>query len=80
RVVLAGLIAAAAALAVAFVLRAMIATTPERPTAYSLYWGTVLMGVSGLIAGMAVEAVRQLQSRCPDPDYRRENRRRRGGG
>ena len=37
--------------------------------------GLVLLGVSGLIAGMAVEAVRQLQSRCPDPEYRRGRQR-----
>ena len=76
QVVVAGLVAAVGGLAVAMVLRALIATTPARPSEYSLFWGTVLLGVSGLIAGLAVEAVRQLQSRSPDPEVRRGRHRR----
>lgn len=75
RVVTAGLVAALGGLALAMLLRALIATTPVRPSDYSLFWGTVLLGLSGLIAGMAVEAVQQLQSRCPDPEYRRGRQR-----
>jgi hypothetical protein len=74
-VVVAGLVAAVGGLVVAMVLRALIATTPARPSEYSLFWGTVLLGVSGLIAGLAVEAVRQLQSRSPDPEVRRGRQR-----
>ena len=73
--VVAGLVAAVGGLAVAMVVRALIATTPARPSEYSLFWGTVLLGVSGLIAGLAVEAVRQLQSRSPDPEYLRGRQR-----
>ena len=69
--VAAGLLAAATALALAFFLRALIASTPARVSHTSLFWGTVLMGVSGLIAGMGVEAVRQLQRSSPEPEYRR---------
>ena len=76
QVLVAGLVAAVGGLAVAMVVRALIATTPARPSEYSLFWGTVLLGVSGLIAGLAVEAVRQLQSRSPDPEYRRGRQRR----
>jgi hypothetical protein len=75
QVVVAGLVAAVGGLVVAMVLRALIATTPARPSEYSLFWGTVLLGVSGLIAGLAVEAVRQLQSRSPDPEVRRGRQR-----
>ena len=75
RVVAAGLLAGTVALALAMVLRALIATTPARVSDTSLFWGTVLLGGSGLIAGMAVEAVRQLQRISPEPEYRRGNAR-----
>lgn len=75
QVVVAGLVAAVGGLAVALVLRALIATTPTRLSEESRFWGTVLLGASGLAAGMAVEAVRQLQAANPEPDYRA-----RGGG
>lgn len=71
RVVAAGLVAAMGGLALALFLRTLIATTPTRLSDGSQFWGTVLLGVSGLIAGMAVEAVRQLQSANPDPAYRK---------
>jgi hypothetical protein len=48
---------------------------------YTLFWSTVLAGGFGVVAGMAVEAVRQLQESNPDPEYHRQlqARRRRGG-
>ena len=72
RVVVAGLVAGAASLAIALFLRALVANTPVRVSASSLFWGTVLAGVSGLLAGMAVEAVRQLRDHNPDPEYQRQ--------
>jgi hypothetical protein len=71
RVVAAGLIAMVGALALALFLRVLIATTPVRVGEGRLFWGTVLIGASGLLAGLAVEAVRQLQSGSPEPDYHR---------
>lgn len=71
RVVLAGLVSGAAALALALFLRAIVANTPVRITSYTLFWSTVLMCGFGLVAGMALEAVRQLQRNNPDPDYHR---------
>jgi hypothetical protein len=70
-VVAAGLIAGMGGLAVAWVLRTLIAATPSRLSPASLFWSTALLGVSGLIAGMAVEAVRQLRQHSPEPGYRR---------
>jgi hypothetical protein len=80
-VVAAGLIAGTGGLAIALFLRAIVANTPVRVSSYTLFWSTVLVGGFGVVAGMAVEAVRQLQESNPDPEYRRQNqaRRRRGG-
>ena len=74
RVLAAGLVGGLGGLAVALGLLSLIATTPTRTSATSLFWGTVLLGVSGLLAGMAVEAVRQLQQNSPDPAYRKRRR------
>jgi hypothetical protein len=75
RVVAAGLVAGAGGLAVAWVLlRTLVAATPSRLSPASLFWSTVLLGVSGLIAGMAVEAVRQLRQHSPEPGYWRGRR------
>jgi hypothetical protein len=69
RVLGAGLVIGAITLAIALFLRALIANTPARVTEDTLFRVTVLAGVSGLLAGMAVEAVRQLRDRHPDPAY-----------
>lgn len=61
-------------LAIALFLRAVVANTPVRVSASALFWGTVLAGGFGLVAGMAVEAVRQLRDHNPDPAYRRGGR------
>ena len=82
RIVAAGLIAGTAGLAIALFLRAIVANTPVRVSSYTLFWSTVLVGCFGVVAGMAVEAVRQLQESNPDPEYHRQHqaRRRRGDG
>jgi hypothetical protein len=77
RVVASGLVVGMVGLAIAFFLRALVANTPLRVNDYTLFWGTVLAGAFGLVAGMAVEAVRQLQRTNPDPEYRRASRSRR---
>jgi hypothetical protein len=78
RVVGSGLVVGAVGLAIAFFLRAVVANTPVRVNDYTLFWATVLAGGFGLVAGMAVEAVRQLQRSNPDPAYRRSGRPGRG--
>jgi hypothetical protein len=79
RVLGAGLAIGAVSLAIALFLRALIANTPTRVTEATLFWVTVLAGASGLLAGMAVEAVRQLRDHHPDPAYKRQRPSRRSG-
>ncbi|MFN9660431.1 MAG: hypothetical protein ACK6BC_08675 [Cyanobacteriota bacterium] len=74
RVVAAGVVAGIGALAIALFLRALVANTPVRVSSFALFWGTVLVGSFGLVAGMAVEAVRQLRDHNPDPAYHRGGR------
>ncbi|MFM7642144.1 MAG: hypothetical protein ACKO45_11425 [Cyanobium sp.] len=74
RVVLAGLVSGAAGLAIAMFLRAIVAHTTVRLSSRELFWSTVLMGGFGVVAGMALAAVRQLQRHNPDPEYRRASR------
>lgn len=71
RVLGAGLVFGAISLAIALVLRALIANTPTRVSEGKLFWSTLLASASGLLAGMAVEAVRQLRDHNPDPQYQR---------
>lgn len=77
RVVAAGLISGAVALAIALFLRTVVATTPARVSPQALFWSTVLASGFGLVAGMAVEAVRQLQQHNPACDARSGQRPRR---
>ncbi|MBM5816059.1 MAG: hypothetical protein FJ083_05580 [Cyanobacteria bacterium K_Offshore_surface_m2_239] len=72
RVLGAGLLVGTISLALALFLRALIANTPTRVPETKLFWGTLLASASGLLAGMAVEAVRQLRDSNPDPEYQRQ--------
>lgn len=74
RVVASGLVTGAAGLALAQFLRTVVAHTPVRVSERTLFWDTVLVSGFGLVAGMAVEAVRQLQLRSPDLEYQRGRR------
>ena len=74
RVVASGLVTGTAGLAIAQFLRTVVAHTPVRLSERTLFWDTVLVSGFGLVAGMAVEAVRQLQLKSPDPEYRRGRR------
>ena len=80
RVVCAGMITGLGGLAIAQFLRAIVANTPLRITPAALFWSTVVLGGFGVVAGMAVEAVRQLQESNPEPDYHRRHGRRGGPG
>jgi hypothetical protein len=75
RILVAGLIAGLVLLAVCHFLLAMIATTTVRLSPHTVFWSPVLLGAFGLVAGMGLEAVRQLGEANPDPDYHRRRRR-----
>jgi hypothetical protein len=72
RVVGAGLLIGMICLAIALFLRTLVVNTPARVSDTALFWGPVLATASGVMAGMAVEAVRQLRDRHPDPEYQRQ--------
>jgi hypothetical protein len=72
RIVAAGLVIGLVCLAIALFLRTLVANTPARVSDAALFWGPVLAGTSGLLAGMAVEVVRQLRDHHPDPEYQRQ--------
>ena len=74
RVVVSGLVTGAAGWAIAQFLRTVVAHVPVRVSERTLFWDTVLVSGFGLVAGMAVEAVRQLQRSNPDPEYQRGRR------
>lgn len=69
QVLWAGFVCGAGGLMVGLFLRTIVARTPTRLPGYALFWMTLVLGVMGTLAGMAVEAVRQLQSGSPDPAY-----------
>jgi hypothetical protein len=73
-----GLIGAALGLAFALFLRRIVARTPAQMSAAALFWLLVLLPAFGLIAGMAIEAVRQLQVASPEPEYHPRHLRRGG--
>jgi hypothetical protein len=75
RIVIAGLIGGLIVLALCHVLLAVVATTTVRLSPHTLVWSRVLLGSFGLVAGMALEAVRQLVAANPDPEYHRSRRR-----
>jgi hypothetical protein len=64
-----GLIGAALGLGLALVLRRIVARTPAQISDLALFWLLVLLASFGLVAGMAIEAVRQLQVSSPEPEY-----------
>lgn len=81
RVAATGLLTGVGGLLVALFLRTIVANTPTRLSPEAQLWVTLLLSAFGVVAGLAVEAVRQLQRHNPDPEYHRHRRRgRRGGG
>ncbi len=71
RVLVAGLAGGAGGLAVALFLRVIVANTTARVNSYTPFWMTVLLSGFGLVAGMGLESVRQLQRSSPEPEYHR---------
>jgi hypothetical protein len=69
QILLVGLIGAALGLGLALVLRRIVARTPAQISEVALFWLLVLLAGFGLVAGMAIEAVRQLQVSSPEPEY-----------
>ncbi|MEB3320893.1 MAG: hypothetical protein VKI63_08145 [Cyanobium sp.] len=81
RIVLTGLIAGLVSLLLARFLTMIVASTPTRLSAAALFWLTALLSAAGSVAGMALEAVRQLQAASPEhADQRNARRHRRPGG
>ncbi len=74
-----GLIGAGLGLAMALLLRRIVARTPAQMSPTALFWLLVLLPGFGLVAGMAIEAVRQLQVASPEPEYHPRHHRRGGG-
>ncbi len=68
----AGTLTGLGGLAIGQFLKSIVAHTPLRITPQALFWSTVILTVSFALAGMAVEAVRQLQESNPDPEYHRQ--------
>jgi hypothetical protein len=63
----------------ALLLRRIVARTPPRLSPTALFWLLVLLPGFGLVAGMAIEAVRQLQVASPEPEYHPRTSTRRAG-
>ncbi|MFM7453635.1 MAG: hypothetical protein ACKO1V_06680 [Cyanobium sp.] len=80
RILEVGLIGAALGLGLALVLRRIVARTPAQISATALFWLLVLLPGFGLVAGMAIEAVRQLQVASPEPEYHPRHQHSRGRG
>ncbi|WP_254217094.1 hypothetical protein [Synechococcus sp. CCY 9618] len=80
RVLCAGMLTGLLGLAVATFLRSIVEHTPLRLTPEALFWSTVVLTAFGGVAGMAVEAVRQLQESNPEPEYHRRHGGRPGPG
>jgi hypothetical protein len=76
QILVVGLIGAALGLGLALVLRRIVARTPARISEVALFWLLVLLAGFGLVAGMAIEAVRQLQVSSPEPEYHPRDTRR----
>lgn len=75
QVLLAALIGGALGAAVALMLHAVVINTPAQvsPRTYAIFF--VIFCAFGAVAGLTLEAVRQLQERNPDPAYHRQPRR-----
>lgn len=69
QVIWAGVICGCGGLMLGLFLRTIVARTPTQLPSYALFWLVVVLGCMGALAGMAVEAVRQLQTSNPDPQY-----------
>ncbi len=76
KAVLAGLLGAGLGLLLARVLHRVVDNTPMLVTPEGLFWVSLLLGCSGAVGGMALEAVRQLQAQNPNPEYHQHDHRR----
>jgi hypothetical protein len=71
RILVAGLLGAVLGAFLAFMLHAVVTHTPAEvsPRTFALYFA--IFSSFGAVAGLTLEAVRQLQVRNPDPAYHR---------
>ncbi|MCP9849850.1 hypothetical protein [Cyanobium sp. Morenito 9A2] len=74
QVLLAALIGGALGAAMALMLKTVVSNTPAQvsPRTYLIFF--VIFCAFGAVAGLTLEAVRQLQERNPDPAYHRQPR------
>ena len=71
RILVAGLLGAVLGAVLALMLHAVVTHTPAEvsPRTFALYFA--IFSAFGAVAGLTLEAVRQLQVRNPDPAYHR---------
>jgi hypothetical protein len=68
-----GLVGLALGLVGVLLLQRIVDRTPAEMSASAQFWLRVLLPGFGLLAGMAIEAVRQLQMASPEPEYHRRH-------
>lgn len=74
KVVIALLVGVAIGWCVGLFLESIVANTPNTIDPQELRWLRRLVGAAGGLAGLAIEAIRQLQAANPDPAYHRRSR------
>jgi hypothetical protein len=73
RILVVGLVGSALGLVGVLLLQRIVDRTPAEMTASAQFWLRVLLPGFGLLAGMAIEAVRQLQVASPEAEYHRRH-------
>ena len=73
RMLVVGLVGLALGLVGVLLLQRIVDRTPAEMSASAQFWLRVLLPGFGLLAGMAIEAVRQLQMASPEPEYHRRH-------
>jgi uncharacterized membrane protein len=74
KVVIALLVGVAIGWCIGVFLESIVANTPNTIDPQELRWLRKLVGAAGGLAGLAIEAIRQLQAANPDPAYHRRSR------
>jgi uncharacterized membrane protein len=74
KVVIALLVGVAIGWCIGVFLESIVANTPNTIDPQELRWLRKLVGAAGGLAGLTIEAIRQLQAANPDPAYRRRSR------
>jgi xanthosine utilization system XapX-like protein len=56
-------------LLIAFFFTLLVANSPVTLPARRIFWLYLLSAASGVLVGLAIESIRQLQQSSPDPAY-----------